>query len=417
MSEEYDRHDESAPDGADRSGADRSGADPTGETPGDAKAGERPGMDLESMDEDALRRLLRDSVRDIEPSSDALEHLRHAVPARRARRRQVVVGAAAAVLVSGAAVPAMLHADLGPGGDKPMHAAGHSRDHVPPEEQTRTGDAEYEPGGGGRQGGGPTGPRNRGVKSGAPTTGSSAGPYPSSSLGPVSPSCSRDQLGESSARQNVPDEQGRVYGSFRVVNTSDAPCTVDGDGIVLATAQGTAKSDHIQVVDHTDGDEATGLPTPVEALDEVVLEPDGAYVVKFAWIPREGGGPTGCQASTPPPGDGEDAERTDPGGAEPMTASGGSSGGGADIDGSSPSGSGAGGTTSGATGGTGETGGTDGGTGSGGGSGTGGGGDTGPAASVVLSHTPDVGEPAAADIVLENACAGTLYRTGVLPAA
>ena len=45
-----------------------------------------------SPDEEALRRLMKAAVQGIEPTPDALHHLRRAVPARRAHRRQVLVG-------------------------------------------------------------------------------------------------------------------------------------------------------------------------------------------------------------------------------------------------------------------------------------------------------------------------------------
>ncbi|MCZ0980185.1 hypothetical protein O1L60_17650 [Streptomyces diastatochromogenes] len=45
-------------------------------------------------DELALRRLFQDAVSGLEPSHGSLEHLRRAVPARRARKRQALVGAA-----------------------------------------------------------------------------------------------------------------------------------------------------------------------------------------------------------------------------------------------------------------------------------------------------------------------------------
>lgn len=47
------------------------------------------------MDELALRRMLQGAVQGLEPSDGTLERLHRAVPARRARRRQGVVGAAA----------------------------------------------------------------------------------------------------------------------------------------------------------------------------------------------------------------------------------------------------------------------------------------------------------------------------------
>ena len=56
------------------------------------------------MDEVALCRLLRGAVQDLEPADGTLDHLHRAVPARRARRRQGVVGAAAAALLIGTAI-------------------------------------------------------------------------------------------------------------------------------------------------------------------------------------------------------------------------------------------------------------------------------------------------------------------------
>ncbi|MGW4705839.1 hypothetical protein ACWEP1_36530, partial [Streptomyces sp. NPDC004285] len=63
----------------------------------------------EGGDELALRRLFQDAVGDLEPSLGSLEHLRRAVPARRARKRQAIVGAAAAAVLIGTAVPAFVH--------------------------------------------------------------------------------------------------------------------------------------------------------------------------------------------------------------------------------------------------------------------------------------------------------------------
>ena len=65
-----------------------------------------PGL---GSDELALRRLLHQAVQEIEPVDGTLEHLRRAVPARRARKRQAVVGMAAAALFIGTAVPALVH--------------------------------------------------------------------------------------------------------------------------------------------------------------------------------------------------------------------------------------------------------------------------------------------------------------------
>ncbi|NEC73968.1 hypothetical protein G3I25_20735, partial [Streptomyces rochei] len=70
--------------------------------------------------------MLHQAVRDVEPSDGTLEHLRRAVPARRARKRQAAVGMAAAALFIGTAVPALVHVSktTGPGADPSV--AGHA---------------------------------------------------------------------------------------------------------------------------------------------------------------------------------------------------------------------------------------------------------------------------------------------------
>lgn len=60
--------------------------------------------------EEELRILLRGAVEGLQPSANALERLRDAVPARRTRnRRAALVGAAAAVLLAGTTIPTALH--------------------------------------------------------------------------------------------------------------------------------------------------------------------------------------------------------------------------------------------------------------------------------------------------------------------
>ncbi|MDC7337736.1 hypothetical protein PQR15_16050 [Streptomyces lydicus] len=117
----------------------------------------------------------------------------------------------------------------------------------------------------------------------------------------TSPACSRDQLGQGTGTVRPADSAGRVYGSFRVVNTSGAACSVEGGGTVGVVAQGSTNPDRIHVVDHTSGDEATGLPDPATTPDKLVLKPGEAYEVQFAWIPESGGGTTGCVSPGPSP--------------------------------------------------------------------------------------------------------------------
>ncbi|MGX8907335.1 hypothetical protein ACR820_19330 [Streptomyces netropsis] len=348
-----------------------------------ARAGTADGgvsdVDVSDVDEQALRRLLHGAVGDLEPSADALEHLRRAVPARRTRRRQAVVGVAAAVILGGTAMPALLRVATtgGAADDRPANAAS--------SQQTEEGTAEGRRSGGGegeepeessshpadrkdeehkeeRKGEDARPESHAGGATGGPL------PGPTSTLAATSPTCDRNQLGNGAGSVGVADREGRVYGSFRVVNVSHAVCTVGGPGAVDVAGQGSADTSRVSVVDHTAGDAATGLPDPSTEPSEVILQPGQAYEVKFAWVPASGGGPSGCAS------DGG-------GGASPSPVA------------STPPASG---TTA-----------MDQPTGQ----------DTPepkPPASVVVSHTPDTGEPTAADAKINDACAGTVYRTGPL---
>ncbi|BDM73244.1 hypothetical protein HEK616_67310 [Streptomyces nigrescens] len=336
-------------------------------------------------DEDDLRRLLQSSVGGLEPSPDALDHLRRAVPARRQRRRHVVVGAAAALLLGGTSIPAMLHvADLADGSpDRPANAASSQRAHdadggTHGEGTEQAGPRPTDQGGARPGGGRPAGKGKATEKNGAGHGAGAGTPAPDETMDVTSPVCGRDQLGQGTSKVGQADADGRVYGAFRVVNTSTTPCSVQGGGtVVVASAQGSTNPDHIHVVDHTSGDEATGLPDPATTPDQLVLKPGEAYEVKFAWIPQAGGGPTGCVNPGPSP---TPDPSKDPG--------------------QSPD---AGATT-----------GTDGGGQAGGDDGTGGGGAA--PGGIVLSHTPEAGEPAATDAKIADACAGTVYRTEAVAA-
>lgn len=333
--------------------------------------------------EDELRRLLHSRVADLEPAPDALEHLRRAVPARRQRRRHAVVGAAAALLLGGTAIPAMVHvASFSDApGDRPANAAS-SRT---AEQDTSGGYGEgterastRPSGGGGGKPGTDHPPDTAGKGTAMPGAGAGAGvgtPAPDATMDVTSPVCGREQLGKGTGTVGPADSSGRVYGAFRVVNTSASACSVQGGGTVDLTPQGSTKADKVHVVDHTSGDDAPGLPDPATTPDQLVLKPGQAYEVKFAWIPAAGGGPTGCVSPGPSP-------TPDPSkapGESPAAAA--TSGGGTEGQ--------AGGDT---------------GTGDGGAAGSG----------VLLTHTPEAGEPVAADVKIADACAGTVYRTAPL---
>ncbi|MEU5210318.1 hypothetical protein [Streptomyces sp. NPDC020742] len=336
-------------------------------------------------DEDDLRRLLQSRVGDLQPSPDALEHLRRAVPARRQRRRHAVVGAAAALLLSGTAIPAMVHvahlAEDSP--DRPANAAvSQQRAHGGTEGAHGEGTEQAGPPPAGRDGtqtgaGERSGRGRTTEKNGAGHSAGTGTPAPDETMDVTSPVCSRDQLGQGTSTVRPADSAGRVYGAFRVVNTSGAACSVEGGGTVGVVAQGGTNPDRIHVVDHTSGDEATGLPDPATTPDQLVLKPGEAYEVRFAWIPEAGGGAGGCVSPGPSPSPEPSKEpgQSPDAGATSAGDSGGQAGG--------DEGSGDGGKTTGG---------------------------------IVLSHTPEAGEPSAADAKVTDACAGTVYRTEALAA-
>ncbi|MEV6181164.1 hypothetical protein [Streptomyces sp. NPDC052015] len=336
------------------------------------------GPDGLDSDELALRRMLHQAVQEMEPRDGTLDHLRRAVPARRARKRQAAVGMAAAALFVGTAVPALLHVSNAVGSDANPAMAGQAS-----QAQGGAGEGKAPDGGssgkagdsagqGGEQGAGTSKDTGPGKDPGG-ATGSATGADPSASAGTTAPACASSQLGEATAGVEVPDSAGVVYGTFRVVNVSDSACTVGGKVSVTPTAQGAADSTKISVVEHVSGDAAADLPDPSLYVSQLSLAPGSAYDVKFAWVPSEtcpttgspGGGGDGGSSASPQPTESEQA-------ATGSTSTG--------TDGASTQLLVEDGTADG---------------------------------SVVVTYTAEGGEPTVAATV-SDACAGTVYRTGVL---
>ncbi|MFJ2242470.1 hypothetical protein [Streptomyces sp. NPDC087862] len=335
------------------------------------------------IDEAALRRMLHGVVENIEPSDGTLDHLQRAVPVRRAKRRQAVVGLAAAALLIGTAVPAFVHVANSDGsGNANPAIAGHG-------EQAQGGngtDTGSQSGGKSSSGstegqadGGPDQPTStnspadsRGQGEDGDLSGGVADP--SSSAMVAMPACSPGQLGVASAETGAAGSDGTVYGTFRIANVSGTECSVSSSGSVGFQAIGAADPARIAVVHHTAGDAASGLPDPSREQETVLLKPSMAYEVKFAWVPKDT-----CPAvgGSPSPTPTEDA-----GGASGAAASGGSAGSG---DGTSETVTQSGSEDGGGT--------QDG--------------------SVSVMHTPEPGAPVA-ETKIDNACSGTIYRTGVL---
>ncbi|MFC9932390.1 hypothetical protein [Streptomyces sp. NPDC127190] len=353
----------------------------------DRADGAEDGLDPDAA---ALRRMLHSAVGDLEPRTGTLDHLRRAVPARRARKRQAAVGMAAAALFIGTAIPALIHVSGVDGSSPDTAMAGESS-----QAQGGTGQAHGDKGSTPRGAKGTPGtvvqpskdPGKGGKKgTGGGSTGSTGGTGPSTSASAGLASCTSAQLGSATGSAAAPDSAGVVYGTFRVVNVSTTACTVAGPGSIGASAQGAADPAKILTARHVAGDAATGLPDPSQEVSGLVLQPGAAYEEKFAFVPSAACPTTG--------GDNSGTGGTDTGGptADP-----------------SPSQDATPGTTT--TAGT-----TDGGTTSEGtttqlmtADGTADG-------SVLISHTSAGGAPSAATVV-PGECAGTVYYTGVLPGA
>jgi hypothetical protein len=356
----------------DGTGADGSGTGPdSGEDGGLSGGGEGAPEGLGS-DELALRRILHQAVDDIEPREGALEHLRRAVPARRARKRQAVVGMAAAALFIGTAIPALVHVSDVTGSDADPSIAGQASQAQGGTSQGKGPDggssgsagsagASKEAGTGGRKG-----KEDKGKDAGS---GAAGGVNPTAST-PGAPACAAAQLGRATATAGAPDSTGTVYGTFRVANVSTTSCTVPNGGSVSTAVQGAADPSKISVVNHVAGDAATGLPDPSQDVASLVLKPDAAYEVKFAWVPSQTCPTTGGGTASPTP-------------TPTATTSAGSGTTGTDSGGTAPQLMREGGTADG---------------------------------SVTVSHTPGTGSPASATTI-SNACAGTIYRTELLQAS
>ncbi|MGN9791889.1 hypothetical protein ACTMTU_12465 [Streptomyces sp. OZ13] len=240
-------------------------------------------------DEDALRRLLHGVVEDIQPSAGALDHLRRAVPARRARKRQALVGAAAAALLIGTAVPAFVHSN-GSGSANPVNA-GHGE-----QAQGGTGNAPGVTGGdngtkGPTQGTGPAVPPGPSTGANPPAAQPSGGGDGGS--GAVQPpavgemqTCEAGQLSVST-ETGAPDGEGKVYGTFRVTNVSTTDCIIGRSTIGFHTS-GAADQARISVVRHVAGDAAGGLPDPSPSdTDVAVAMASASFAMKFAWVPSD----------------------------------------------------------------------------------------------------------------------------------
>jgi hypothetical protein len=227
----------------------------------------------------------------------------------------------------------------------------------------------------------------------------------------MSVSCTREQLGDAETVTEEPDSAGQIYGAFRLANVSDQPCLIEdgGDMVALPIGEPATVGSDVQVVEATEEAQATALPEPEEAVEQLVLEPGAAYEVQFAYVPEDGSTGGGCVQSGPTDEPSDDPTEPSSGTDEPTTQA--ETGSTTDSTGDEPTGETDGSTGGATSNGTGETSGETGGDADGGDDG---GGET-TDGGVVLQYTPEAGEPPAAEVTLPGICSGTVYRTDALP--
>ncbi|WP_336246726.1 hypothetical protein [Streptomyces cupreus] len=355
---------------------------PDGQQP-DALRAQVQGQAGPGSDELDLRRLLHDAVQEIEPRDGTLEHLRRAVPARRARKRQALVGMAAAALFVGTAVPALVHVSQTTGPDANPSVAGHGTQAQGGASQGADPDTGESSSSGASdktedQGKESEQKENEGKGDGG-GAGSGGSADPAVTTGTGAAVCTAEQLAVAAAGADAPDTAGTVYGTFRFTNSSLVPCTVTSPGTLSTVPGGAADATKISTARHISGDPATALPDPSLELTSLLLQPGASYEVKFAWVASEA-----CSST------GGDSGGTVGGGGDPTP---------------DPSPSAGTGTTGGTSTGTDdgmstqlvtEDGTTDG--------------------TVTVTNTAEPGAPTA-QTTISGACAGTVYWTGVLAGA
>ncbi|MFF1408818.1 hypothetical protein ACFVX6_03310 [Streptomyces sp. NPDC058289] len=388
-----------APDAAEAAGSEQGGtesaAEPAVAEPAVPKlAIVKPAVSDPVAEEDVLRDLLHGVVGGLEPSGNALERLRYAVPARRVRNRRILVAAAAAVVVLGGGIPVSLLLTSGTGGSsdrstmaghgqkggaskdgsglhqngsgsrpKPKKTSDKDKD-KDGKDKTDDGDASTLPplpNGGLPSVGGPNITPPRATSPIPGTTGSVGGGLPPGSV--VVPNCAQSQISVAGSTR-APSAGGKVSGSFKVTNVSANSCTVRGPESLAAgpAYQGGAP---VAVVNHVTGDAATGLlPDPSVETLRLVLAPNAQYEVRFAWVPPEGGCP-GANGGGDNPPDGGSGDTSD----------------------------------------------------SGTGTDTGQGQVALPPLGALVAHTPNPDGPdgPTTQLTIADACGGTVYRTGVIP--
>lgn len=291
-----------------------------------------------------LRRRLNDAVSDIRPAPDALDRLRAAVPARRRRRRAMVLTTVGTVAVLAVATPVVRTAVIT---DQTSQKSGTQADADSGEDvENADGNGADDDGRGGNDGHGSLGSSSSGkddddnsrpsvsplttpaTPTSLPTFGLIPTPpapgQPTATAGPtVTPTTATATVGPTGATTPPPvpactvndleqgpatvlgsaGSDGIAYGVVEIRNTSRRDCSIGGPGnVMVATAPGNPPI-QVSVIVHQSSDPAVRLPEVAAPTGPLTVRKGAAYEFQFAWQPTAGTGVGGsCTPGDNPPG-------------------------------------------------------------------------------------------------------------------
>ncbi|WP_436774332.1 hypothetical protein [Yinghuangia sp. YIM S09857] len=291
-----------------------------------------------------LRRRLDAAVSDIRPAPDALDRLRAAVPARRRRRRAMVlttVGTVAVLAVATPVVRTVVITDQTTQKSGTQADADNAQDIGDTEGNGEDDDGRDDDGQGslGSNGSGkedkdsrpsasaqnilpsPTGLPTFGLIPTPPAPQSSAPVGPSitpttatATVGPTGattapppPACTVNDLEQGLATALGPaGSDGIAYGVVEIRNTSRRDCSISGPGNVIVAAPPGNPPVQVSVIVHQSSDPAVRLPQVAAPTGPLTVRKGATYEFQFAWQPDTGnGGSTSCTpgdpAGPPPP--------------------------------------------------------------------------------------------------------------------
>jgi len=239
-----------------------------------------------------LRERFQQAVAGLEPRTGALEHLQHAVPARRRRRHAALAATAATVFVVSAGVTLAARGTFGPRGSNDGGS------NVGNLMTTATAGAA-----GGGAGHGPDVSSGQDMNDGSqgssvqPPSSASDGSKPSSASNPPQSvtsasvalaACQATSLAAVNSTQSAPNH-GVVYET--VTGTAKSACTLTGPpGLTVTDASGAKAA----VAIHQSDSAAAPLLPSVPAGRTLSLQPGDQYEFEFAWVPAS------CPVKPPP---------------------------------------------------------------------------------------------------------------------